>query len=172
MRRALEQVHCGHHHARRANPALRPATGNESFLHSVQLFAGGDALDGFDLAPRDLQDRHQATVGDLAVDPHRAGAALALATAFFRAGEPQLLTQYVQQPRHWVGFEAERLAIHRAGDLGFVYAVRHVRLLSLSRPALPSATRASPECDEYLPLRSEEHTSELQSPMYLVCRLL
>src|SRR5437763_5787192 len=28
---------------------------------------------------------------------------------------------------------------------------------------------ASPEC---LHLRSEEHTSELQSPMYLVCRLL
>src|SRR5437762_10630167 len=24
----------------------------------------------------------------------------------------------------------------------------------------------------WLPLRSEEHTSELQSPMYLVCRLL
>src|SRR5437764_9422456 len=25
---------------------------------------------------------------------------------------------------------------------------------------------------DFLPVRSEEHTSELQSPMYLVCRLL
>src|SRR5437763_5101670 len=28
------------------------------------------------------------------------------------------------------------------------------------------------DCESRLPLRSEEHTSELQSPMYLVCRLL
>src|SRR5437879_11485785 len=31
--------------------------------------------------------------------------------------------------------------------------------------------RAEPQCDIELQ-RSEEHTSELQSPMYLVCRLL
>src|SRR5437764_9365024 len=38
------------------------------------------------------------------------------------------------------------------------------------RPAeSPVASRRSPRCD---PNRSEEHTSELQSPMYLVCRLL
>src|SRR5437763_13735211 len=32
--------------------------------------------------------------------------------------------------------------------------------------AVPPAVRSAP------PFRSEEHTSELQSPMYLVCRLL
>src|SRR5437764_15380584 len=31
---------------------------------------------------------------------------------------------------------------------------------------------ATGEADRRLPGRSEEHTSELQSPMYLVCRLL
>src|SRR5437764_4393141 len=30
----------------------------------------------------------------------------------------------------------------------------------------------SPDSDHRCPMRSEEHTSELQSPMYLVCRLL
>src|SRR5436189_5665004 len=37
-------------------------------------------------------------------------------------------------------------------------------------PTVPSARRASPS--ELTRPRSEEHTSELQSPMYLVCRLL
>src|SRR6476469_11075332 len=41
---------------------------------------------------------------------------------------------------------------------------------SLTRSRRPRSPRARdrPCCD----LRSEEHTSELQSPMYLVCRLL
>src|SRR5258708_16686453 len=38
------------------------------------------------------------------------------------------------------------------------------RMTSLSRPASPSASSMSS--------RSEEHTSELQSPDHLVCRLL
>src|SRR5437762_4843974 len=37
---------------------------------------------------------------------------------------------------------------------------------SVVTPAVPRVLRLIP------PLRSEEHTSELQSPMYLVCRLL
>src|SRR5437879_11191057 len=36
----------------------------------------------------------------------------------------------------------------------------------------PVARPEHPSLDANLPLRSEEHTSELQSPMYLVCRLL
>src|SRR3712207_8952768 len=32
--------------------------------------------------------------------------------------------------------------------------------------------RTSPRCARGLPMRSEEHTSELQSRQYLVCRLL
>src|SRR5256885_12189453 len=36
----------------------------------------------------------------------------------------------------------------------------------------PSVTRALPVCSEATQERSEEHTSELQSPCNLVCRLL
>src|SRR5437762_9164161 len=39
-----------------------------------------------------------------------------------------------------------------------------------SRSVLVRATPALPYTDQFC--RSEEHTSELQSPMYLVCRLL
>src|SRR5436189_3559481 len=37
---------------------------------------------------------------------------------------------------------------------------------------IPRALRAQLRARVVLQLRSEEHTSELQSPMYLVCRLL
>src|SRR5690348_18366594 len=47
------------------------------------------------------------------------------------------------------------------------------RQVTLSRPpaARASLTRASPASSGW-PGRSEEHTSELQSPVHLVCRLL
>src|SRR5437879_10505403 len=35
-----------------------------------------------------------------------------------------------------------------------------------------ATTRSLPAASSPMPTRSEEHTSELQSPMYLVCRLL
>src|SRR3712207_7897478 len=39
-------------------------------------------------------------------------------------------------------------------------------------PAEPAAGRVPDDADERRALRSEEHTSELQSRQYLVCRLL
>src|SRR5437762_10652514 len=52
-----------------------------------------------------------------------------------------------------------------------------VRFLEITSPARHSAARTSTSKELRLRLpawlsRSEEHTSELQSPMYLVCRLL
>src|ERR1017187_10893860 len=45
---------------------------------------------------------------------------------------------------------------------------------TLFRSAFPQGEhcRLSQDLGRLCPLRSEEHTSELQSPMYLVCRLL
>ena len=47
---------------------------------------------------RHLADRNQAAVHRLAVDEHRAGAALAFAAAFLRAGEPKILAEHVDEP--------------------------------------------------------------------------
>src|SRR5258708_20465812 len=43
---------------------------------------------------------------------------------------------------------------------------------TLPDPARPARPRPRADCDRLTPQRSEEHTSELQSPDHLVCRLL
>src|SRR5437879_7732362 len=45
-------------------------------------------------------------------------------------------------------------------------------VLDPQRRAVPNATLILSGRAGICPLRSEEHTSELQSPMYIVCRLL
>src|SRR5437764_10944271 len=52
---------------------------------------------------------------------------------------------------------------------GFARAGRFLR--GALQPEVPQE-RAGAERRDAAPARSEEHTSELQSPMYLVCRLL
>src|SRR3712207_7992197 len=49
--------------------------------------------------------------------------------------------------------------------------VRH-GLVGRVVPAVPRRGRQLRGCREFRPARSEEHTSELQSRQYLVCRLL
>ena len=43
---AVEQIHRGQNHSRRANPALRATAFNEGLLHGVQLVVSSDPLDG------------------------------------------------------------------------------------------------------------------------------
>ena len=59
-----------------------------------------EPFDRDDVASFDLRERHEARAHRLAVDEHRARAALAFAAAFLRAGEAALLAQHVEQPRH------------------------------------------------------------------------
>src|SRR5437762_6959273 len=68
----------------------------------------------------------------------------------------------------------------RSSDLLFSAATTPPRFLALCTLAEADAATASSGAPleeracrrPHLPQRSEEHTSELQSPMYLVCRLL
>src|SRR5437762_3602440 len=56
---------------------------------------------------------------------------------------------------------AERLSLLANAPRGLVGQLAHDDEIAIAGPLLRRS-----------PLRSEEHTSELQSPMYLVCRLL
>src|SRR5437762_9946431 len=58
----------------------------------------------------------------------------------------------------------------RSSDLAFVEC--HVAEISIFNRALSGPPLEAGEAPAgHLGLRSEEHTSEIQSPMYLVCRL-
>src|SRR5690348_17846484 len=61
------------------------------------------------------------------------------------------------------------------GDALLAVAVSHTRTVpswDADRATLPSALSTQRVIQEVCPARSEEHTSELQSPVHLVCRLL
>src|SRR3712207_7533742 len=73
--------------------------------------------------------------------------------------------------------DAAGLALDPLDDLVGALAVLEARLLALEPQALVARVERSVHepvrlGDERLDLRSEEHTSELQSRQYLVCRLL
>ena len=54
-------------------------------------------FDGDDLVAIRFRGQHQARVDRAAVQQHRAGAAFALAAAFLRAGETELIAQRFEQ---------------------------------------------------------------------------
>src|SRR5437762_8965684 len=77
--------------------------------------------------------------------------------------------------------EIERHAIPGAGSCGGMYTANTmssaIEAMGMSLPysstmAAEDAEKAESTARSAEVLRSEEHTSELQSPMYLVCRLL
>jgi hypothetical protein len=74
-----------HHHAGGAVAALEGLRVVERLLDGMQLAVLGEALDGRDLAALAAEGGHQAGVERLAVEPHRAGAAVARVAAFLDA---------------------------------------------------------------------------------------
>ena len=96
-RLAVEQRLGREHHPRNADPALHPALVDERVLQRVHPAFVEQAFDGLDGRAVGLVGHHQAGVDGLPVDDHRAGAALALAAPFLRAGEPKVLAQHVEE---------------------------------------------------------------------------
>ena len=83
------------------------------------------SFDGADAGAIGLQRGNQAGVHQLAVHKNCAGTALAFAAAFFRAGQMQVLAEYVEQPLHRWNIEALRLAVD--GELNQAHAFTSVR---------------------------------------------
>ena len=87
----------GHDLPGRAIAALEGVALDEGGLQRMKLIALRQAFDGRDLAPLHERGEREARFHALAVHQHRAGAALAEAAAFLRAGEMQVLAQSVEQ---------------------------------------------------------------------------
>src|SRR5207248_2520953 len=75
----------GQHHARRAEPALQTVLLPEALLQRMKLAGGGQALDGADLVPVDLDGQHGAGLHRAPVDQHGAGAASSAACSMVSA---------------------------------------------------------------------------------------
>jgi hypothetical protein len=90
---------------------------DEGLLHGVQLLAAGDPFDRRHRRTRDLKRRNEAAVHQLTVDQHRAGATLPLTAAFLGAGQVQLLAHEVEETRHGVHVDLDRLAVDGEGDV-------------------------------------------------------
>ena len=73
----LAQRGGGHDHAGGAEAALEGLRIEEGLLHRMQRAVLGQPLDGGDLAAGGAEGRHQAGMHRLAVEPDRAGAAIA-----------------------------------------------------------------------------------------------
>lgn len=119
VRYPLEQFYRSQNHARSARAALGAAELYERFLNLVKPVSGGNSFNARYLSAFSLDNRDKTTVDQLAVEQYRTGPAFALAAAFLRSGQPQIVTQHVQKPRHGVGLELFRLAVnftfHRDG---------------------------------------------------------
>ena len=87
----------GHDLPGRAVAALEGVALDEGGLQRMKLLALRQAFDGRDLASLHESGERKARFHALAVHQHRAGAALAEAAAFLRAGEMQVLAQSVEQ---------------------------------------------------------------------------
>src|SRR3712207_7996124 len=64
------------------------------------------------------------------------------------------------------------LTEHRNGAFRPIFASQHVQIRGQSIARTPFRTVSERSSRKSISMRSEEHTSELQSRQYLVCRLL
>src|SRR3712207_8708469 len=88
-------------------------------------------------------------------------------TTLFRSGSYELFQGHLDEARRWYR-EAAALAEH----LGDRTQAAGSELLALAYAGDPAADDLADELLADVGDRSEEHTSELQSRQYLVCRLL
>src|SRR6267378_6168961 len=113
----------GEEEGRRAIAALCRAQLGEGFLEGMEHPALRHAFDGFDPAPGTGEAEHETGEDRRAVDEHRAGAAFAQLAAVFRAREPQVFAQHLEQCLVRRERDLDGLAVQLEGDLRF--SVRH-----------------------------------------------
>src|SRR6185437_6592640 len=97
LRIALQQGRRRHDHAVDAIAALRRLLVDEGLLDGMRLVDGAETLDGGDLLARRQGDREGAGAHRLAVDDHRAGAALSETAAEFCAVQLEVVAQHIEE---------------------------------------------------------------------------
>jgi hypothetical protein len=115
----LQQPDCSHDHASSAITALERPSLKKCFLHWVQLPSLRQPFDRQHCLLVRVPDSRHAGGNTFAVDQDGAGAALAFATAVFRAREIKVLTQDFEQRTIGISSDSSGLAVNRESELLF-----------------------------------------------------
>ncbi len=113
----VQQTYGRHDLPRRAVAALERIPVDKRLLHRMQPAILGNPLDRGDGPAACHHRQHQAGIDPLALQQHRAGAALAEVAATLGAGEMQPITQRVEQRGAGIDHERVIRAIDRQGYL-------------------------------------------------------
>ena len=114
--RGAQHLGRGHQHARRAGAALRRPVAEEGPLQAVQPAVPGKALHGLHGAPGSLGQRHHAAAHLLAVEQHRAGAAVARVATHLGAGEPEIVAERIGEATQRWRRDRDRPPVHSEGN--------------------------------------------------------
>jgi hypothetical protein len=101
-----------HHHPRYAVAALRGLLFKESPLHRAWLLSGAEPFEGYDVLSFQGLNGKDAGERRLAIDDHRAGAALGKSASELRGVQLQVAAQHIEQRRFGVRIERVRPAVH------------------------------------------------------------
>src|SRR5580693_8625861 len=118
----------GEDHSWCADAALGAAAVQKALLQCLQVAVRSKTFDRDDFRTLRLKNGNEAAIHQHSVYQHRAGAALALATAFFRSRQSKFVTQHVEQALHRVDLHGFGLPVHGDGDFPFcssLWGFRH-----------------------------------------------
>ena len=99
----------------------------ELLLQRMQRLAMRHALDRLDLAPLYLGAEHQAGTNEAAIEDHTARPAVTRRTAFFAAGQGELIAQHVQQSFVPLAQELDLVAIDGCSNVILAHALSPAR---------------------------------------------
>src|SRR5262245_31055408 len=85
----------------------------------MQMALLGETLDRFDRRPFGLGSEDQAAIDRYAVHQHGAGAAVAVVTAFLRAGQMQRVAKNFQQALPWLAQKLGCFTVDGRADVEF-----------------------------------------------------
>src|SRR5438270_3200488 len=136
MRMLVEERLRGDQEPWRAITALRGAEVSERLLKWVQPVVGREAFDGHDIASAAVDAEHQARQHRLAIEEHRARAALSEFAAVLGACEIQILAQDLEQRLVRIERDLGRLAVD--GE-------RYLRLHAVRRSSFGVRRTARPD---------------------------
>jgi len=108
----VQQGASGYQHSRSAYPTLGAAAFEECALKRIEPTVTSKPFDSKNGRAVHLAHRNETRVNHFSVDYHRAGSALAFATAFFCSRETQVLAQHIEQPLHGRRIDSTRHTVN------------------------------------------------------------